>query len=259
MHAWASGRWIDSTAAFPALGPGAGVEAVYETHLAMETHPLAATLGGLAGFKIGAVGVENEVAFYAPLFKKFLVDAPARGLSAAAIQMHQVEPEFGFILSRDVPPRADCAPHSVADLWACVQEVVLCIECCGQRATPNVVESLSKERLRRFQDALSAGGVVLGPRFSPDRSDPSRLSACSTSLLVNGVRVATGSGQACAHGGPAAALTWLANHLNSRGLALRSGQLVATGQTCVYRSFAVGDTITAEFGALGKLTMQVQP
>ncbi len=244
---------------FPALGPPSGVEEVYETHLAMEQHPLAKTLGGLAGYKIGAVAVEGERAFYAPLFKKFLVDAPGLGLSAGAIQMHQVEPEFGFILSRDVLPRADGAPHSVAELWACVQAVVLCIECCGQRTTPHVVAALSKERLRRFQDALSAGGVVLGPRVPPDRLDPAMLTACSTTLLVNGSPVAKGAGSACAEGGPAEALTWLANHLNSRGLALKGGQLVATGQTCVHRSFAVGDAITAEFGALGKLTMRIEP
>ena len=46
---------------------------------------------------------------------------------------------------------------------------------------------------------------------------------------------------------------WLAN-LNGRGLELRAGQLVATGQTC-----STGDRLRADFGGLGSLEMTLAP
>ena len=53
----------------------------------MQDHPLAGSaFGGLAGWKLGAVGVvKGEPAISAPLFRKFVVDAPAGVVSAAAI------------------------------------------------------------------------------------------------------------------------------------------------------------------------------
>ena len=57
----------------------------------MQDHPLAGSaFGGLAGWKLGAVGVvKGEPAISAPLFRKFVVDAPAGVVSAAAINMHR--------------------------------------------------------------------------------------------------------------------------------------------------------------------------
>jgi len=231
---------------------------MYETHLAMQRHPLAASeLGGLGGYKIGAVGAEGEPCIYAPLFRRFLVDAPGGGLSAAAIQMHQLEPEFAVVLGADLPPRADGALHSCEDAWAAVESLVLCIECCGRRATAEVVAA--QPRLGRMSDALSAGGVVLGPRLPAARFDAPALAACATQLFVNATLVAEGSGRECPEGGPVQALTWLANHLNGRGLALQKGQLVTTGQTCIYRAFNVGDRVVAAFPGMGRVEMTVAP
>ena len=59
----------------------------------MQDHPLAGSaFGGLAGWKLGAVGVvKGEPAISAPLFRKFVVDAPAGVVSAAAVNMHNLE------------------------------------------------------------------------------------------------------------------------------------------------------------------------
>ena len=52
---------------------------------------------------------------------------------------------------------------------------------------------------------------------------------------------------------------WLAN-LNGRGLELRAGQLVATGQTCSHqKAVRAGDRLRADFGELGSLEMTVAP
>lgn len=71
--------------------------------------------------------------------------------------------------------------------------------------------------------------------------------------LKNGKLVAEGSG-ANALGDPRVALTWLANHLAKRGTPLLGGDVVTTG-TCVKPiEIAAGDTVVADFGALGTVT-----
>jgi len=245
---------------------------MYDVHQAMQMHPLAEDLGGLGGYKIGAVGAEGETAICAPLFRDFLVDVRelstfasfhakgrtgGRPLSASAIGMHQIEPEFAVLIGEDIPPRADSQPHTAREVWKRVEHVALSIECCGQRATPEVIATTT--RLGKFQDALSAGGLLLGRRLHSSSFDGHSLSSCETTLSVNGVLVARGSGAACPEGGPMGALAWLSNHLNARGLWLRRGMLVATGQTCIHRGVVAGDSVVASFGTLGEVQMIVDP
>lgn len=234
---------------------------MYDVHQAMANHPLAQELGGVGGYKIGAVGAEGEACLYAPLFGGFIVEAPGRAgalpLSSAAIQLHQIEPEFSIVMAEDVPPRGDGQPHAPGDVWACIEHVALSIELCGQRCTPGVAASLSK--LGKFQDGLLCGGVVLGERLAGrDLEMGSSLASCETSLTVNGAVVSRGSAAACPEGGPVGALSWLANHLNSRGLQLRKGQVIATGQTCIHRDIVAGDRVVASFGELGQVEMVVE-
>ena len=270
MRAWVSRQQIARAADYP-LAP-TSVRGMYDVHLAMQNHLLAEDLGGLGGYKIGAVGAEGEPCLYAPLFRDLLVDSRelstfasfrARGrageqpLSSSAMGMHQIEPEFAVLMGEDVPPRGDGKPHAPNEVWKRVEHVALCIECCGQRATPDVVATTTQ--LGKFQDALSAGGVLLGKRLHASSIDGHSLASIETILSVQGEVVARGSGAACPEGGPVGALGWLANHLNSRGLRLQQGMLIATGQTCIYRGVAVGDTVVASFGTLGEVQMVINP
>ena len=270
MRAWVSKRQINDASDYPP--PPASIAEMYDVHLAMQTHPLAEDLGGLGGYKIGAVGAEGEVCFSAPLFRNSLVDvrdlstfqsfgsrggAGERPLSSSAMGLHQIEPEFAVLIGEDVPPRADGQPHTANEVWKRVEHVALCIECCGQRATPDVIETTT--RLGKFQDALSAGGVLLGKRMHARSFDGHMLAGIETALTVNGELVVSGSGKECPEGGPVGALGWLANHLNARGLALQSGMIVATGMTCIHRGVVAGDQVVASFGTLGEVEMIVDP
>ena len=288
VRAWSSALWIASPADYPP--PPRSVDELYAVHDAIAAHPLAQTppLNGVAGWKVGAVGAEGEVCIVAPLFRGFIVDAPGAALSAAAIQMHQIEPELAVVMAEDLPPRLDGEPHTAEGLLlpqqpgggggggggGAIRSVSLCIECCGQRGTSEVMAAQSP--LGRFQDALAAGGIVLGPELQlqppplPQGGDPGvdaaalqsqlgELSACETALLVNGQVVAEGSTSRCPAGGPIEAVAWLANHLNSRGMALEKGQVIATGQTCMTKEFAVGDVVEGRFGAFGSVEMVVAP
>lgn len=256
LNAWAQRKWITSVEMYP--DAPSNVEELYKTHLAIQSHPsVEADFGGHGGYKIGAVGALGEVCIYAPLFRRWFVDAPDGALSISAVQMWQVEPEFGMLLGADLTTRADGEPHSVADVLAAVKSVVLCIECCGRRSSTDVASQLPP--LGKFLDMLSAGGVVLGSRLPASQFDATSLASCAVSLAINGKTVGEGSGAACPGGGPAEALTWLANHLNSRGLALKTGHLVITGATCITKDFKAGDKLIADFVGLGSVETVLQP
>ena len=60
---------------------------------------------------------------------------------------------------------------------------------------------------------------------SPDTWHLMTRGRCATTLVINDKVVATGSGAEAAEGGPAEALTWLANHLNGRGKSLNPGEV----------------------------------
>ena len=73
---------------------------------------------------------------------------------------------------------------------------------CGRRCTCEV------PILGKLADALMAGGVVMGKRHARDSVDRAALATYSTSLLVNGVEVASGATSQCPQGGPVESLTW---------------------------------------------------
>ena len=74
----------------------ASLAEMYETHLAIQQHPLVASEFG--GRRLQAqVMVPAEPCLYA-LFSSYIVAAPGDGLSAAAINLWQLEPEIGFVM-----------------------------------------------------------------------------------------------------------------------------------------------------------------
>ena len=110
VHAWRERKWLTQEEYPPAP---ASLTEMYETHLAIQQHPLVASeFGGHAGYKLGAIGAEGEPCLYAPLFSSYIVAAPGDGLSAAAINLWQLEPEIGFVMGAGLPPRADGTPHT---------------------------------------------------------------------------------------------------------------------------------------------------
>ena len=254
VNAWVTGERLgpDTLPAAPA-----SVDEMYETHLAIQQHALvASSLGGHGGYKLGAIGAEGQSCLYAPLFSDYLVSAPGDGVSASSINLWQVEPEFGLVIGSDLLARADGELHTAESIWEAVAEVVLCIELCGKRGSKEAYAASTK--LGSYADTLSSGGVVLGPRLAASTTGRDAVLGAAA-LFVNDEKLAEGSGAAAPEGGPAQALAWLANHLNKRGLCLRAGQLIATGQTCNTQAVKAGDRVRATFGALGEVEMVVAP
>jgi 2-keto-4-pentenoate hydratase len=69
-------------------------------------------------------------------------------------------------------------------------------------------------------------------------------------VSLNGCYIKSGVTSA-AMGNPLTSLTWLLNWARERGRDVRAGEIVSTG-TCTGHLFASrGDTVRADFGALG--------
>ncbi len=52
-------------------------------------------------------------------------------------------------------------------------------------------------------------------------------------------------------------MTWLANELSVLGIGLKVGQTVTTGTCLVPLAIAAGDRIEGDFGALGKVAVEM--
>jgi 2-keto-4-pentenoate hydratase len=58
-------------------------------------------------------------------------------------------------------------------------------------------------------------------------------------------------------GDPRAALTWLVNEVTSLGIVLKQDELITTGTCAVPLEIEPGDHVTADFGALGSISIAV--
>ena len=57
-------------------------------------------------------------------------------------------------------------------------------------------------------------------------------------------------------GNPLNSLAWIANHLGSRGLGLRAGDIVMTGSVSKILTARAGDTVRATFTRLGSVSVR---
>jgi 2-keto-4-pentenoate hydratase len=100
-------------------------------------------------------------------------------------------------------------------------------------------------------DNASAARVVCRGRLTPVADLDLRLLGMVFSH--NGEVVATGAGAAVL-GNPIRCVAWLANKLGEFGVGLEAGDLVLAGALTGAVSVAPGDTLTAEFAAIGSVT-----
>ncbi len=207
----------------------------------------------LWGWKIAATSLAEQ--------KHINVDGPLAGrileemvvpegtpVSLDGDAMLVAEPEFVFRMSRDLPPRT--AEYSQAEVMDGVAALHLGIE---------VPDS-------RFADFTKAGGpqliadnacahlFVLGAE-APALWRDLDLSQHRVACTVEGRFEREGIG-ANVLGDPRIALTWLANELSRHGVTLRAGQYVTTGTCAVPLDLRpAGDSITADYGALGRIAV----
>lgn len=209
--------------------------------------------GQPAGYKIACTNeaaqrfLNLDAPFHGPLLSSLMFDSPA-SLKADDFSMRAIEPEFGFEMAGDLPPRA--TPYHREEVTAAVGDLLPSIEIVDSRYEGWTTVGAAC----LIADQAAHGAWVIGQRVSDWRRFD--LAAHEVTLFINGEWNQTGRGEVVL-GHPLNALTWLANALSQQGHGLKTGDFVTTG-VCVDTIYnaAPGDRVKADFGALGEVVVE---
>lgn len=180
--------------------------------------------GPVAGWKIAANSVQ--------LMERFKLTEPATGRvfsnqrrnSPATLKVGDYtefafEPEIAAVLKTTLAP--ENAPFSTADVIAAIDRFAPGMELLDMRQTdmPNthIPDAIA-------QNISNVGAVLGGPGIPPEALTPDTV---RTVIKIDGKGQHDVTGAAPQD--PITAVTWLANHLASRGLMLEAGQIVMCG------------------------------
>ena len=254
LKAWAEHKWLDD---FSNLPPISTVDEVYAVHQAA-TEMIAAdpdlldVFGPAGGYKMGGIGCLGQPAMYAPLFSSFVSFHFARSIKFLEVARHQlfnVEAEICFVFCNELAPRPE--PFTTEEVWAALSHVAPCIELCGRR---HKLGSGALE-VQALADFMCAGGVAIGPIIDARKLRSSDLEDLTATLLIDGREVASGSTTACPFSSAVRSMVWCANHLRSRGIALKPAQIIISGALAKCQAFAPGSSVTVSFdNTFGKVT-----
>ena len=153
----------------------------------------------------------------------------------------KVEPEIAFRLAADVE-----AWTSVGDVLAATDAVAPCLEIVDSRYV-----DFRFRPLDNVADNSSAGAFVLGDWTELD-ADPFDLSTEECLVTVDGREHGRATG-AAAHGHPAEAVAWMANHC---GRPLPAGSIVISGGLTAPVDLTPERVVTACFDRLGAVTLR---
>jgi 2-keto-4-pentenoate hydratase len=202
------------------------------------------------GWKIAATSAagQKHIGVTEPLsgrlFRDFVLPDGARR-PAKTMHMRVAEAEFAFKMARTLPARGrDYALDEVCDA---VAAMYLAIEIPDARF--QVFDTIGAPAIAA--DDAFADWFILG-REVPHWRDLD-LPNHPVHGRKNGTVVSEGKG-ANALGDPRLALTWLANHLARRGTPLEADHVITTGTCLKPVDIGPGDTVVADFGALGTVT-----
>ncbi|MFE7277063.1 2-keto-4-pentenoate hydratase [Streptomyces sp. NPDC057623] len=230
-----------------ALLPGldlAGAYALQRDNVAWRLADGASVIGHKVGLTANAMrrllGVDE------PDFGHLLDDMVHRDgapVFAAHYCRPRIEPEICFHLAEPLSGPG----VTVEDVLAATDAVAPALEIVDSR-----IRDWRITLVDTVADNAGSAGLVCGPwtrlRDAPD------LTAVTADLIVDGERVASGSGREVL-GHPAAAVAWLANTLAAFGTALEPGQVVLPGAMTTAPFVSAGQKIEARFGGLGSVSV----
>ena len=163
--------------------------------------------------------------------------------------MRVAEAEFAFGFGRGLPPRAE--PYTEVEALDAVSSLHLSIEIPDSRYT----DFTKVGAAQLIADTACASWLVLGPAVDRPWRDLD-LSAHAVKGLINGTVKAEGTGKAVL-GDPRKALTWFVNEAALHCGGVTAGQFVTTGTCIVPMTVAPGDTVTVDYGSLGKMSCRI--
>ncbi len=196
------------------------------------------------------------------------------GLTSAAMQRSSKidEPDFGFLYEHfmienggQVPRSNYCVPRVELELAFILKKALqgpgITMEAVMD-ATEYVVPSIEiidarVDEPRKVFDTIADNGAGAGIILGEQRLDPYSLDL----RLVPGILYRNDNieetGLSCGvMGHPANSVAWLANKQSSLGYSLEPGQMLLAGSFVRPVWAEVGDTITADFAKLGKVSVQ---
>jgi 2-keto-4-pentenoate hydratase len=240
---WKNGSTL---AALPSpLRPGDRAEA-YRVQAQLEklsTEPL-------FGWKIAATSKagQEHIAVDGPLAGRLLeemIHPENSTITLGANRMRVAEAEFAFRMGRDLPPRPE--PYDMEEVLDAVAGLHLAIEVPDSRFDDFTV--VGAEQL--IADNACAHQFILGPE-APDMWRDMDLISHRVIGKV-GTRLCREGCGANVLGDPRVALVWLVNELSHHGLTLGAGQVVTTGTCLKPLEIAEGDSVSVDFGILGRM------
>ena len=208
----------------------------------------------IAGYKIGATNAQVQA--------RFGVDAPFSGrlfadhvggspltVPANTVNFYAIEAEFDFVMGAALPPRA--APYTRDEVRAATASVHPAIEVPDSR----YADWLSMKAEDLIGDNAIGCMLCLGPAAAGalDRD----LAGQPVIVRVNGQVASEGAGSNVL-GDPWNVMVWLANHLSERGTTLEAGHVVTTGSAADVVQCEPGDTVTADFGPIGRAEVRFE-
>ena len=207
-------------------------------------------LGPVAGYKIGCttkvmqdyLGIDRPIA--GRLFARRLFQGSGHFQLGDFIKV-AVETEIAVRLGRDLPP-AD-RPYGRETVAAAVASCMASIEIVDDRYDDYAGLGLPT----LIADDFFNAAIVVGPPVTAWQDLD--LGAERGRLLVDGKEIGAGRG-ADILGHPLEALAWLANALNERDLALKSGDVVTLGSVVETYWIKGPCTVVVRFDSLGEAT-----
>lgn len=240
---WQSGGCI------PAL-PGSCRPATRSEGYRIQQEVMVVSGRALLGWKIAATSPAGQahIGVDGPLAGRLLsgqVLEPGASVPLGKTHMRVAEAEFAFRIGSDLTPRS--AAYSQAEVLAAVDSLHPAIEVPDSR-----YEDFARVGAAQLiADNACAHYFVLG-RAVETNWRALDLSTHEVAAAVQGRPARTGRG-ANVLGGPAIALTWLANELSGLGLTLAAGQVVTTGTCLTPIEIGPRERVAADFGRLGRV------
>lgn len=208
------------------------------------------------GWKIAATSANGQahINVGGPLAGRLLsgqVFDSGAAIPSAGNRMRVAEPEFAFVMAEDLKPQTE--PYAQLHVMAAVASLHPAIEVPDSRLDPFIAAG----EAQLLADNACARHFILGPA-APDAWRELDLSSYPVHARVdhgNTLRYTRDGTGGNVLGDPRTALTWLANRLSSLGITLHKGQVVTTGTCMVPLQLQPGDSVSADYGSLGRVTM----
>lgn len=210
----------------------------------------------VVGWKIAATSANGQahINVNGPLAGRLLsgqVLENGATVTSAGNRMRVAEPEFAFTMAQDLPPQA--APYTQQQVMAAVASLHPALEVPDSRMEPFTAAG----EAQLLADNACARHFVLGPA-APDAWRDLDLSTYPVHAQVehgNTLQYTRDGTGGNVLGDPRIALTWLANQLSALGITLQKGHVVTTGTCMVPLELQAGDSVSADYGPLGRVHM----